>query len=340
MTAQILVGTASWTDHEPFYPAEYNKAAMKSQRISFYAHYFPMVEVDSTFYAMQSARNFQLWAERTPENFVFDVKAYGELTWHHRDETGAANPPSADTFAKFSEMLEPLRQAGKMGAILFQFPPWFKDIEENREYIGSLRDFLPHDTLTIEFRNRSWLEGRALHETEALLKDHQLAYTIVDEPQLGSGSVPPVVLVTDPHFSMFRFHGRNARMWYGRNLNSSRNRFDYLYTIEELAPWAEKIEKVAAELTGSQVHAITNNNATTKVSPTRGTDAQRLPEGTPELPGVTWPRFPQSEAIVNALMLQHLLGQPVGRGAALPPTVDEEFLRTQLGLPLTQPDGS
>ncbi len=332
MTAKILVGTASWTDHEPFYPSEYNKAAMKSQRISFYARYFPVVEVDSTFYALQPARNFQLWAERTPDTFVFDVKAYGELTWHHRDENGTPNPPEADTFAKFSEMLDPIRQAGKLGAILFQFPPWFKDSEENREYLGSLRDFLPNDTLTIEFRNRSWLEGRALDETRALLKDSQLAYTIVDEPQLGSGSVPPVVMVTDPHFSMFRFHGRNARMWYGRNLNSSRNRFDYLYTIDELAPWAEKIAKVAGELTGSQVHAITNNNATTKVSPTRGVDAKLFPEGDPELRGVTWPRFPQSEAIVNALMLQELLGQPVGQDNPLPPTIDEAFLRAQFDL--------
>jgi uncharacterized protein YecE (DUF72 family) len=309
MTVTIRVGTASWTDHEPFYPPEYDKASMKAQRISFYARYFTVVEVDSTFYRLMPARNFQLWAERTPEDFVFDVKAFGELTWHHRDESGEANPPQAETFANFSEMLAPVRDAGKLGAILFQFPPWYKDTEENREYIASLRDFLPNDTLTIEFRNRSWLEGRALDETRALLRDHRLAYTIVDEPQIGSGSVPPVVMVTDPHYSMVRFHGRNARMWYGRNLGSSRQRFDYLYTQDELAPWAERIERVAQELEGSEVHAITNNNA-------------------------------RNYAVVNALDLQALLELPVGNGNPVPPAIEEtirERAEGKLGGP-TPPD--
>src|SRR5215470_6671345 len=105
--AQIRVGTASWTDHEPFYPAEYSKSSMKSQRIAYYARYFDLVEVDSTFYRLQPAHNFELWADRTPPDFVFDVKAYGEMTWHHRDEQNQPLPPSAETFATFGEMLPP-----------------------------------------------------------------------------------------------------------------------------------------------------------------------------------------------------------------------------------------
>src|SRR5215472_12491996 len=104
-TATNRVGTASWTDHEPIYPSEYTKAAMKSQRISYYARYFDLVEVDSTFYHLQPTRNFQMWAERTPPGFVFDVKAYGERTWHHRDEQGQPLTPSAETFTKFGEMI-------------------------------------------------------------------------------------------------------------------------------------------------------------------------------------------------------------------------------------------
>jgi uncharacterized protein YecE (DUF72 family) len=296
-TATIRVGTASWTDHDPFYPPEYNKAAMKSQRIGYYARYFDLVEVDSTFYHLQPARNFQLWAERTPEHFVFDVKAYGEMTWHQRDEQGEPEPPSADTFAAFSEMLQPLRAAGKMGAILFQFPPWFKPTVENQEYFGTMRELLPNDTIAVEFRQRGWLEGRQLDETRALLADHDLAYVIVDEPQIGSGSVPPVVMVTDPHFSMVRFHGRNAKMWYGKNLESSRQRFDYLYSAEELLPWARKIEGIAEQMGRGQVHVVTNNNA-------------------------------RNYSIINALQLQDLLGQPVGKGEPLPPTVDAQRLAT------------
>src|SRR5262249_14913516 len=154
------------------------------------------------------------------------------------------------------------------------------------------REFLPSDTISVEFRNRSWLEGRRLDETCALLADQRLAFCTVDEPQLGSGSVPPVVMVTDPYFSMVRFHGRNAKMWYGKNLKSSRDRFDYLYSPAELMPWVERIERIAEQLTGSEVHAITNNNA-------------------------------RNYAVVNAFDLQALLGQPVGEGNPLPEPILE-----------------
>lgn len=290
--ATIRVGTASWTDHDPFYPPEYNKAAMKSQRISYYARYFSMVEVDSTFYSMQPARNFQLWADRTPDDFIFDVKAFGELTWHHRDEDHQSIAPHAETFAAYSEMIQPLRNANKLGALLFQFPPWFTYRPENLEYFSTVREMLPQDTIAVEFRHRSWVEGSNADETRAALSDNRLAYVAVDEPQIGSGSVPPIVLLTDPHFSMVRFHGRNRKMWYGKNLQSSRDRFDYLYSQDELMPWAERIQRIAERLEGGQVHVVANNNAA-------------------------------NYGIVNALDLQELLGMPVGKGEPLPPAVLE-----------------
>lgn len=327
--ATIRVGTASWTDHEPFYPAEYNKASMKSQRIAYYARYFRLVEVDSTFYSLQPPRNFQLWSDRTPDDFVFDVKAYGELTWHHRDESGEMQAPHADTFAKFSEMVQPLRDAGKMGAVLFQFPPWYTYSPERLEYFAIVRESLPADTIAVEFRHRSWVEGANADETRAALVDNQLAYCAVDEPQIGSGSVPPVVLVTDPRFSMVRFHGRNTRMWYGKNLKSSRDRFDYLYTQEELLPWAERIQRIAERLSDGNVHVIANNNATTKVYLSADEFANANDHAS-SLPPVLWPSQPQSEAIVNALMLQHALGQPVGMGETLPDTIDKAFLKAAL----------
>jgi uncharacterized protein YecE (DUF72 family) len=291
MSARIRVGTASWTDHEPFYPAEYAKASMKSQRISYYARYFSLAEVDSTFYRLQPARNFQLWAERTPDGFLFDVKAYGELTWHHRDEQETPITPGAETFEKFGEMVEPLRAAGKLGAVLFQFPPWFRASEETEEYLSGLPDMLPGLTLVVEFRHRSWLEGAQLERTRELLKDARLAFCAVDEPQIGSGSAPPVVMVTNDHFAMARFHGRNAHTWYGKGLKSSRDRFDYRYTREELEPWAKRVQHMASELAGSEVHVVMNNNA-------------------------------HNYAIVNALQFQELLGQEVGQGTPLPAGVD------------------
>ena len=292
-TATIRVGAASWTDHEPFYPPEYDKANMKSQRISYYARFFSLVEVDSTFYHLQPARNFQMWADRTPDDFVCNVKAYGELTWHHRDDAGEAITPSADTFAKFREMVQPMREAGKLGAILFQFPPWFTYDDERLEYFNTVRESLPDDTIAVEFRHRSWVEGVHADETRAALGDARLAYCAVDEPQIGSGSVPPVVLLTDPNYAMIRFHGRNRRMWYGKNLQSSRDRFDYLYSREELTPWAERAQRLAERLNdGGQVHIITNNNA-------------------------------RNYSLVNAFDMQELLGQPVGKGEPLPPGIEE-----------------
>lgn len=284
---RIRVGTASWTDHDPFYPPEYTRADMRSRRIEYYARYFSLVEVDSTYYSLQPSRNFTLWAERTPDDFIFDVKAYSELTWHHRDEEGKGQPPQSDTFARFSEMIQPLREARKLGAILFQFPSWFTFSEDKLEYLGIVRESLPSDTIAIEFRHRSWLEGENVSRTREALTGARLAYCAVDEPQVGSGSVPPVVLITDPSFSMVRFHGRNRATWYGKGLTSSRQRYDYLYSLDELKPWAERIERVAEKLTGSEVHVVANNNAS-------------------------------NYGIVNALDLQQLLGQVVGGGQPLP----------------------
>lgn len=285
--ARIRVGTASWTDHEPFYPPEYNRADMRARRIEYYARFFDVVEVDSTFYHLMPARNFALWAERTPDDFIFDVKAYGELTWHHRDSQGEAQAPQSETFGHFSAMIQPMREARKLGAILFQFPPWFTFSEERIEYFDIVREAFPEDTIAVEFRHRSWLEGPRLERTRAALAERRLAFCAVDEPQVGSGSAPPVVMVTDPHFTMTRFHGRNRQTWYGKGLTSSRQRFDYLYTREELAPWVERIRSAAAQLTGSEAHVITNNNAS-------------------------------NYGIVNAFDLQSMLGMAVGQGQPLP----------------------
>ena len=256
--ATILIGACSWTDHTPFYPSSYDTARMRSQRISYYAQYFHLVEVDSTFYALQPDRNFRLWAERTPEHFTFNVKAYGELTWHHRDEQKRAITPSAETFERFSAMIQPLREAGKLGAAHFQFPPWFTYGDENRSYLATLREFLPTDRLAVEFRHRSWLEADHRDATFGALRESGLSYVMVDEPQIGSGSVPPIVAVTDPRLAIVRFHGRNRKSWYIRDAASSADRFDYLYSKQELAEWTPRVDQIAEQ--AAEIHLLTNNN--------------------------------------------------------------------------------
>lgn len=254
MDGRVLVGTSNWADHQGFYPA----GTKPAERITYYAQRFPVVSVDSTYYTLQPQRNFQAWCDRTPDGFLFDVKAYRELTQHNRTPEGEVETPRADTFEKFSYSLDPMRECGKLRAVNFQFPPWFKYSEANLEYIATCREFLPDDLLTVEFRHRSWLEGEQAESTLDFLREHSLAYVMVDEPQLGSGSVPPAVAVTNSALAIVRFHGRNTETWYKKGLSSSTERFKYLYKKEELAEWLPGIEQVQQQ--AAEVHVMMNNN--------------------------------------------------------------------------------
>lgn len=258
----IRVGTCNWADFTEWYP----KGLKPAERIRYYAQSFSVVEIDSTFYTLMPRRNFEGWAAKTPDGFVFDVKAYRTLTRHgaayepgarHADADPEYDPPE-DDFHKFAYQIEPLRAAGKLRAVLFQFPPWFKHSEANLEHIETCREYLPDHLLAVEFRHRSWLEPAVMDETFTFLRDREIVYTIVDEPQIGSASVPPVVAVTNPALALLRFHGRNAETWYLKGAASSRERFNYLYSQEELAKWAPKIEQIAQQ--AGEVHVLMNNN--------------------------------------------------------------------------------
>jgi len=260
--ATILVGTCSWAEFTEWYPA----GVKPSERIRYYAQHFPVVEIDSTFYHLMPRRNFEGWAEKTPEGFVFDVKAHRTLTRHgaayepgkvHAD----ADPeydPSEDDFEKFKYQIEPLRERGKLRAIQFQFPPWFKRSPASLEHIEVCREYLRDYLMAVEFRHHSWLDPAVAHETFTFLRDRDIVYTVVDEPQIGSGSVPPLVAVTNPDLAIVRLHGRNAETWYLKGAESSRERFKYLYTTEELSEWVPKITEMANQ--AHEVHVLMNNN--------------------------------------------------------------------------------
>jgi len=247
--ADVYVGTCSWADHKRFYP----DSIESRDKITYYAQHFPVVEINSTFYRMMPERNYRLWAERTPPGFVFDVKPYRQMTWHDRK-----TPPDDEQTRAFRETLQPLRDAGKLGVVHFQFPPWFVDRPRNRDYICHLRDLFPDDRLGVEFRHRSWLEDQRVPETVQTLRDLGIGLTIVDEPQLGSGSVPTVLEITQPQFAVVRFHGRNYQRWYARGKTSA-ERFDYLYSEDELEDWIPQVRQLADG--AAVVHLLFNNNA-------------------------------------------------------------------------------
>lgn len=246
--SRIYVGTCSWSDHTDFYPP----GLPSNQQLSFYAQHFSVVEIDATFYTMMPARNYQLWAQRTPPEFVFDVKPYRQLTWHDRK-----SPPDDEITQRFRDSLEPLRQAGKLSALNFQFPPWFVYRKENLEYLRRCRDNFPNDRLSVEFRHRSWLEEARVDEVVGVLRDLRVGLTVVDEPQIGSGSVPTVLEVTRPDLALVRFHGRNAKMWYAK-VKRTGERFDYLYSEEELRDWIPNIAHLAER--ADELHLLFNNN--------------------------------------------------------------------------------
>ncbi|MCL5957719.1 MAG: DUF72 domain-containing protein [Chloroflexi bacterium] len=126
------------------------------------------------------------------------------------------------------------------------------------DYILTCKEFFPDDQLAVEFRHRSWLEEENRYKTLELLREAGLSYVIVDEPQVGSGSVPAVLAVTNPELAIVRFHGRNVRTWYKKGLVSSGERFKYLYPRSELAEWVPKVHELEKE--AKEIHLLMNNN--------------------------------------------------------------------------------
>ncbi len=251
--ATLLIGTSAWSDHEPFYP----RGLKPAEQLPFYARYFPIVEVNTTYYRVPARRLVEGWVERTPPGFRFDVKPPRQLTSTPETPRGQAPEPDADIADAFAEAIAPLAEAGKLGAITFQFPPSYRNTEEHREYLRLLPELLPDYLLAVEFRRRDWLDEEHAEDTLALLEDTGLSYTMVDEPQLGSGSVPPLYAVTNPDLAIVRFHGRNAKTWY-RFTGSSRDRFNWEYSDEELAEWRPKLEQAGQQ--AREVHVFFNTN--------------------------------------------------------------------------------
>lgn len=245
---RIRIGTAAWSDHQEFYP----KGLKPGDRIAYYAQHFPVVEVNSSYYHIMPERNYRLWVEKTPDDFVFNVKAYGALTGHKRDEE--ATP---EVFDAFRTSYRPFREAGKLGAVLFQFPPWFDDTAANREQIAWCVEHMADDPILVEFRNRSWLTASHREGTLDFLRGLGLSYVTVDAPQVGNGTVPLVPAVTNANLAYLRLHGRNTETWYKR-VETTGERFNYLYKqaeIDELAGVAKQLAEKARE-----VHIIFNNN--------------------------------------------------------------------------------
>ncbi len=280
MAATVRIGTCSWADDalsKWFYPPK----LPAKERLAWYAEHFDTVEVDSTFYRLPSESMVQGWAERTPDGFTMHVKAFGLMTRHPVkvetippdlrdempvDERGRVDRPPrelrGEIFRLFLEALEPLRTAGKLGGILMQLPPYVVSKDASLDYLEWAREQLDGYEMLVEFRHRSWLDEQTRAHTLAFLERIGASYVTVDAPRSDTAKnlVPTVVAATSP-LAYVRLHGRNLATWNKRG-GSAAERFDYLYSDQELAEWMEPLRELAGQ--SEQAYAFFNNNASSE----------------------------------------------------------------------------
>jgi uncharacterized protein YecE (DUF72 family) len=279
--APIRIGTCSWADEslsKYFYPREVKGA---EERLRYYTERFDTVEANSTYYHLPSREMVERWAERTPENFVMHVKAFGVMTRHPvkveqlppdlreeapLDQRGRVERPSrefrAEIFRRFHDALEPLRETGKLGGILLQFPSYVVPKPASLDYLEWAVEQLQGDEALVEFRHAAWLDDEHRDETLAFLERHGMTYVIVDAPRTEGRNVLPTVVATTSPTAYVRLHGRNAETWNKRS-GSAAERFDYLYSDDELREWAGQLRELAAK--AEVVYAMFNNNGRSAV---------------------------------------------------------------------------
>jgi uncharacterized protein YecE (DUF72 family) len=259
-----------------FYPGGVRSA---EERLRYYASRFPLVEVDSTYYAIPARRMAEYWVERTPEHFTFNVKAHALMTGQPSEpsrlpkEIRDALPPALaqktriyaadlpdelrnEVWSSFLSALEPLRESGKIGALLLQYPRWIGPSRANAAMIEDARARLEGWRAAVEFRNRAWFDERTQPRTLALLRRNDLAMVSVDSPPGFASSVPRVAEATSSSLAIVRFHGRNVDTWEAKVARVA-DRFRYLYDERELREWLPAITAISEQTT--EVHLVFNN---------------------------------------------------------------------------------
>ncbi|MDQ3067905.1 MAG: DUF72 domain-containing protein, partial [Actinomycetota bacterium] len=324
MTATVRVGTCSWAD-ETLTKVWYPKGVRSGEaRIRHYAERFDTVEANSTYYRLPDAELVGNWAERTPDGFTMHVKAFGLMTRHPVkleslpedlrdgmpvDDRGRVDRPPrelrAEVFRRFHRALEPLRERGKLGGILLQFPSYVVYKPQSLDYLAWAVDQLDGDEPLVEFRHRSWLDEENRSQTLSFLESIGATYVIADAPKTEAKNLVPTVVAHTSDSAYVRFHGRNAGTW-NKRTGSAAERFDYLYSGAELAEWIGPLRELADE-TGS-VYAMFNNNGRSQM-PATGLEGLEPEEvaGDPSKGEV-------AQAPANALMLRRALraaGVPV-----------------------------
>ena len=275
----IHTGTCSWTDKaliksNLFYPDNANTA---EARLRFYADKFSTVEVDSTYYAIPDKKTSFLWVQRTPEDFIFHIKAYGALTGHginpktlprdllnllasqdkEKNYVYIREPDILKAVSdKFVDAISPLKAENKLGVVVFQYPPWFHYSTSNIDSILTSKELMKDIPVAVEFRHGSWLRAERRHEIFSFLERHHLIYITTDEPQYGNLATVPFIPEVTSGKAYFRLHGRNKENWFKKNIETSL-RYDYLYSGDELKGFLESARDLSKK--AKKIYVMFNN---------------------------------------------------------------------------------
>ena len=275
MAAAIRIGTCSWADDalsQYWYPA----GTPPKERLAYYADRYSTVEVDSTYYRVPTEQMVRGWAERTPDGFVMHVKAFGLMTRHPVkleqvppdlraglpvDDRGRVDRPPREArgavFREFLGSLTPLRDAGKLGGILFQMPPYVVWKPSSLDYLEWANEQLGGDMMLFEPRHRSWFEDGVRDKLLRWLEERRITWVVVDAPKVDARNVPGTLVATTTPTAYVRFHGRNAGTWNVRG-GSAAQRFDHLYGEAELQEWVDPLRELSNE--SEEAYAFFNNN--------------------------------------------------------------------------------
>jgi uncharacterized protein YecE (DUF72 family) len=287
--SQIFIGTCSWTDKQlinagTFYP-QTNMSA--EARLRWYSHIFPIVEVDSSYYAIPSVANAYRWVERTPSTFQFHLKMFRLFTGHWceksvlpkdlqklapddpsgknhfyllpRDPTngqGCSSELRDELIERFIKTALVLESYGKLGVILLQLAPWVTPTKRYYDYLLWIRKKLEYLKVAIEFRNPAWIHESLLQHTVKWLRHYNFSYVSVDAPQGTHSSMPPLALATN-EIAYVRLHGRNVATWQ-KQVEHTWERFDWYYSGKELNEWVPRIRTLKER--ANEVHVLFNPN--------------------------------------------------------------------------------
>ncbi len=286
--SDIRIGTSGWsypkgkgTWNGIFYPlAQKSKGPSRSKEkfdeLAFYAEHFNTVEINSTFYRVPAPETAAGWARRTPRNFEFSLKLFQKFTHPEMFEKATGGDPfdlGQKDVDEFRAAIDPLASAGKLGALLAQFPPSFKNEPNSRGYLEWLLEAFKGYLVAVELRHRSWSDDPA--ETLEILNTLGAAWAQIDEPKFRT-SIRQSLMPNLRTFYYLRLHGRNAAQWWKHD--KSEDRYNYLYSPDELEPFAEAAETASRKV--RKAYLYTNNHFSAK-------------------------------SVANAAILKHQLGQPV-----------------------------